>query len=97
MTDGQVIEALGFNNASDQVKQRVIDSARETVEMRLMSLVSEMMDDNQSAEFQRITESGDNEAGWEYLKREVIKGDMTELYEATMKDYIDQFSIAKTA
>jgi len=95
MTDEQVIDALGFSVASEEIQKRVLDSARETVEMRLMSLVSEMMNNEQASEFHRRTESGDNQSGWDYLSSDVINGSMHELYEATMSDYISEFTISK--
>ena len=95
MTDEQLIEALGFSSASDEVKMRVVTAARETVERRVMMLVEAMMSRKQAKEFQKLTKTGDSQSGWEYLEREVVPGGFDELYGAAFKDYIAEFGIRK--
>lgn len=90
MTDEQIIDALGFQKGDDAMKQQVVESVRSIVEMRVVGLISEQMTDEQLKTFEALQSKGDNQAIWHWLRNEVVGVDVSEVYEATLKDYIDQ-------
>lgn len=91
MTNEQIITELGFDGASDEVKQRMIDNTREIVEMRVTSILGELMTDEQSDEFQRLVDAGDDQAVWNWLRDTIVGVDVSEVYESALQDYLDDF------
>lgn len=91
MTNEQIITELGFDGASDDVKQQMIDNTREIVEMRVVSMLGEFMTDEQSDEFQHIVDAGNDQAVWDWLREKIVGVDVSEVYESTLQDYLDDF------
>jgi hypothetical protein len=91
MTDEQILSAIGYDTADEAMKQAVIENIRTIVELRVVGVVSEQMSDEQLAAFTSLQESGDNQAIWQWLRSDVVGVDVSEVYEAILKDYIDQF------
>jgi len=91
MTDEQIISTLGFETAGEEMRQRVIENIRTIVELRVIGVVSEAMTDEQQQTFESIRDSGDSEAMWKWLADEVTGVDVSEVYEATLKDYLDEY------
>jgi hypothetical protein len=90
MTDEDIIAALEFEDASDDVKQRAVDSVRAVVDIRVGGLIGEYLTDEQSAEFERLQQAGDDQAVWSWLRSEVTQVDMSEVYEATLQSYLEE-------
>jgi hypothetical protein len=89
MTDEQIIEALGFEEAAEDIKKRAVDSVRSVVEIRSGAVVEEYLDDEQGAELERLKQAGDDEAVWSWL-RGILGADMSEVYEATLISYLEE-------
>lgn len=92
MTNEQIISAIGFDGATDEVKQGMVDKIRQVVEMRTVSILGELMTDEQSDEFQRLTESGNDQAVWDWLRDSIVGTDVSEVYEGALQDYLDEFN-----
>lgn len=90
MTNEQILEELGFADADQEMKDRVVENARTIVELRVIGVITELMTDEQEAQFSELQAKGDNQAIWEWLKNDVTGVDVSEVYEATLKDYIEQ-------
>lgn len=91
MTDEQIIDALGYQKGDNAMKEQVVEDVRAIVEMRVVGLISEQMSEEQLKTFESLQENGDSQAIWHWLRNEVVGVDVSEVYEATLKDYIDQY------
>ena len=49
MTNEQIITEIGFDGATDEVKEQMIDSIRQIVEMRVIGILGDLMSDEQAA------------------------------------------------
>lgn len=90
MTNEQILEELGFADADQEMKDRVVENARTIVELRVIGVITELMTDEQEAQFNELQAKGDNQAIWDWLKNDITGVDVSEVYEATLKDYIEQ-------
>lgn len=90
MTDEQIIAELGFTNGSSDMKARVIENVRTLVELRVIGVITESLSDEQKATFDHLQQGSDNQAVWNWLRDEVVGTDVSQLYEATLADYIEQ-------
>ena len=89
MTDDEILTKLGFDGADPGIRKEAIDNVRTVVELRVIGLVSDVIDDKeQQAEFERLRESDDTAAVWNWLRDEVVGIDVSEVYEATLQDYL---------
>lgn len=91
MTNEQIITEIDFDDASDEEKQQMVDNTRQIVEMRVVSILGELMTDEQSDEFQKLVDAGDNQAIWDWLRDTIVGVDVSEVYEAALRDYLDDF------
>jgi hypothetical protein len=90
MTDEQIITAIGFDDASDELKKQVLESIRLAVDIRVGAIVGEYLTPEQSEEFDRLQQAGDDETIWKWLREEVMGVDMREVYEATLQSYLEE-------
>ena len=89
MTDDEILIKLGFEGTDPDVRKEMIDNIRTIVELRVISMVSDAIDDeDQREEFERLQESDDTEAVWKWLRDEVVGVDVSEVYEAVLQDYL---------
>ena len=88
MTDEQLIAELGLDGAPSDLQQRVVEKTRATIELRVITLVGDLIADEQRPQFETLSQQGDGSAVWEWLKSDVVGVDVSEIYEATLKDYI---------
>lgn len=91
MTDEQIISALGFDEADEEMKARVVENARTIVELRVINVVSDLIAEEQKPQFEQLISAGDTAAVWAWLREEVVGADVSQVYEATLKDYIDDY------
>lgn len=91
MTDEQIISALGFDEADEEMKARVVENARTIVELRVINVVSDLITDEQKPHFEALLSAGDTAAVWTWLREEVVGVDVSEVYAATLSDYIDDY------
>lgn len=90
MTDEQIITYLGFETASDEYKEFIVDSIRAVVEIRSSSIVEEAMDESQKKEFERLRQQGDDQVIWDWLRENVLGVDMREVYETSLQSYLEE-------
>lgn len=90
MTDQAILEKIGMQDADNDTKQSMLDTIKSTVEMRLMSIVSELVSDEQVKHLEEMEKSGQSrEAMFGYLSEQLTNID--ELYNAALTDYVDEF------
>lgn len=87
MTNNDIIDAMGIQDASEEIKNRAIESVTEVVEMRVMGMVDEMMTEEQRTEFDKLPQE-DAEKVYEWVSKEVT--DLEKLFEATLGDYLEE-------
>lgn len=90
MTDEQIIEALGIGAASEEVQRTTVEGIRHVVELRVIGTVTNLMNDEQAAQFAELQAAGDDGAVWDWLRNDLVGVDMKEVYEAILKDYLDE-------
>jgi|GEM_PF-1437356 len=90
MSNEEILQELGFGRADQAMKDRVIENVRTLVELRVIGIVSELMTDDQEAEFETLQAQGDSNAVWEWLRTQVAGVDIHDVYEAALRDYIDE-------
>lgn len=91
MTDEQIIEALDIKDASAEVQQQMVGNTRHVVELRVIGVVTSLMNDQQSDEFQQLVEQGDDQRVWDWLRNDVVGVDVGEVYDAALQDYLEEF------
>lgn len=90
MTNEQIIEELGFTNADQEMKDRVVENVRTIVELRAVGIIGELMTEEQEKTFAELQDRGDDQAIWNWLKSDIAGVDVSEIYEAALRDYIEQ-------
>lgn len=90
MSNEEILQELGFEGADQAMKDRVIENVRTSVELRVIGIVSELITDDQEAEFEALQARGDSNAVWEWLRTQVVGVDVHDVYEAALRDYIDE-------
>ncbi|HRN97399.1 MAG TPA: hypothetical protein PLZ58_03085 [Candidatus Saccharibacteria bacterium] len=90
MTNEQIIEELGFTNADQEMKDRVVENVRTIVELRAVGIIGELMTEEQEKTFAELQDRGDDQAIWDWLKSDIAGVDVSEIYEAALRDYIEQ-------
>lgn len=90
MTDEQIIQEVGFEQASDQIKQSAVDAIRATVDIRVGALIGELLTDEQADRLEELHQLEDKSQYWDFLRTEVAQTDMREVYEATLQSYLEE-------
>lgn len=90
MSNEEILNELGLSNAPQDMKDRTVENIRTIVELRVMGVVTELMTDEQEAKFDELQAQGDSQAVWDWLRSEVVGVDVSEVYEATLKDYLEE-------
>lgn len=90
MSNEEILNELGLSKASDEIKERVIENVRTIVELRTLGVISELIPDDQEAKLTELQAQSDSQAIWDWLKTEVVGADVSEVYEATLKDYLEE-------
>lgn len=93
MTDETILEKIGMQNADDATKQATLDIIKDTVEIRLMSIVSDLVSEEQVNHLEEMEKNGESrDAMFSYLSEQLTN--LEELYNGALGDYIEEF-IAK--
>lgn len=90
MNDKEILDAIGLSDAAEEVKTRTLENIEAIVEMRLMGVIKESMTEDQMTEFEKISQNQDADKVKQWISENVASVD--ELYEATLKDYIDELN-----
>ncbi len=90
MTDEQIIEELGIGSASEEIQRTTVEGIRHVVELRVIGTVTNLMTEEQAAQFSDLQQAGDDGAVWDWLRSDVVGIDMKEVYEAILKDYLEE-------
>jgi hypothetical protein len=90
MTDEQIIEKIGMQNADEATKQSMLETIKHTVETRLMGTVGEILSEYQVAHLEEMEQQGaSKESMFEWLGTQLTN--IGELYEAALQSYLDEF------
>ncbi len=90
MTNDEILHELGFINIDEAAKDEIVENVRTTVELRVIGIITELMTDVQKATFSNLQQQGNDQVIWDWLRTEIVGVDVSEVYEATLKDYIEQ-------
>lgn len=90
MTDEQILEKLGLTNVDDASREILIGQVNSVVEMRLMTLVQELLSEEQLLHVNDLQEAGNTDAAWQYLNTELTNID--ELRQGILLDYLAERS-----
>ena len=97
MTDEQIIEKIGFTNAADAIKERAINAIRGVVQLRVIGVVDASMDEEKSKAFESVQTDGDPQIVWDWLRENIAGVDMSEIYDAILADYLEEYLAAHPA
>jgi hypothetical protein len=90
MSDQQILEALGMQDMSDEVKQATLLKVNAVVELRLAGLIEELLSEDQKAAFDSMKESSTPEQVFAWLGQELTQ--VQDMYDAALKDYIAELN-----
>lgn len=90
MTDEQIIEALHIASAPAELQKMMVANTRKTVGLRTAGLIEGMLSAEQQAAYEQLQAAGNDQAVWDWLRSDVVGADVSEVYEATMRTYIDE-------
>lgn len=89
MSDEEILQQIGLEQASEEVKARALTNINAIVELRMMSLVEAALTDEEKAEFEQLqNENGPADKAWAWLKERL---DLDAIYNDILKDYIEHF------
>lgn len=86
MTDEQILEQLGLTDVDDESREVLVGQVNAVVELRLIGLVTELLNDEQLARFKQLQDTGDNDGIWQMLNTEITNID--ELRQGILTDYL---------
>ena len=87
MTKEEIITALGLDDASDEMKNSIVDNIAQIAETRLVLLLDEILSDEQRARFVELEASEDKDAAGNWFLAEFPQ--LQEIYVGIIKDIID--------
>lgn len=90
MTDEQIIEALRATTAPEAMQQMMVANARKVVGLRAATAIEEMLSPDQQAIYERLQSEGNEQAIWDWLRTDVVGVDVSAVYEATLKTYLEE-------
>ena len=90
MTDEQIIEALRATTAPEAMQQMMVANARKVVGLRAATAIEEMLTPEQQSVYEQFQGEGNDQAIWDWLRSEVVGVDVSEVYEATLKTYLEE-------
>lgn len=91
MTQEAIFTKLGILNATDEMKQEVLRGIIEKVDRQFAQIVDDLLDDNQKAELERVSEQSTNPGDVvRWLQQTMPKA--AELYSALLEDEVDTLS-----
>ena len=90
MQQDEIYEKLGISGARSAIKQQVIQNIVQTVELRFIGLVDDLLDEDQVRQLDSVVESSgdDSSAVTDWLKENIPQA--VEIYEATLRDHVDE-------
>lgn len=90
MQQDEIYEKLGISGASSAIKQQVIENIVQTVDLRFIGLVDDLLDEDQVRQLDSVVESSgdDSSAVTDWLKENIPQA--VEIYEATLRDHVDE-------
>lgn len=90
MTNDQILAELGFAESDEATKEQIIENVRTIVELRVVTIVTDTMTDEQLDQFNTLKAAGDDAAVWDWLKTSVVGVDVSEIYEEILAKYIEE-------
>lgn len=87
MTDEQIIEKLGLTDVDDASREVLVAQVNAVVELRLISVVTDLLSDELLQQFTALQEAGDNDAVWKWLN-DTLTVNVDELRQAVLTDYL---------
>lgn len=91
MTNDEILQRLGLQDDSDEAKQETLQMIIETVDMRVMSVLSEVLSISQINHLTEMESNGVSRD--EMFKWLVDEGFNTgEIYDAALEDYVNEMA-----
>ena len=88
MTQEDIFAELGITNATDEMKQKVLQGLIKKVDLQFANIVDDILEDKQKAELEVVSQrSGDPAEIVQWLQQSVPK--VAELYGAILADEIE--------
>lgn len=90
MSDEQILEKIGMQNAPEQSKKSMLDSIKETIELRLMNTIGAILTEEQVIELESMQKEGKSrEEMFSWLGEQLT--DMQEMYDSALTSYLEDF------
>lgn len=95
MDDTTILEKIGMEDAPEELQKETLQLIANTVELRLLGLIEDLLSDEQLEEFKKMEESSSKDEIFQWLSG--IVGDVSELHDSVQQDYVDELIEQDTA
>lgn len=90
MTDQQILEQIGMNNAAEALQQSTLESIHNTVELRVMGMLGDLLSEEQVSRLEEMERQGATKhEAFQWIGEQLV--DVGELHAKTLEAYIDEF------
>lgn len=88
MDDTTILEKIGMVDAPEELQKETLQLIGNTVELRLLGLIEDLLSDVQLEEFKKMEKTSSKDEVIQWLSS--IIGDMSELYNSVQQDYVEE-------
>ena len=88
MKNEDILEALGVSDATDQVKETILEQVNGVVDIRFANLMEEVLSDQQKEKLSSLEQVSDDKTIEDWLKSEIPQFD--DIRSGILKDYIEE-------
>lgn len=86
MTEQEIITELGLDALPEEELKQTLKNIKQTLSMRTMGVLQDMMSNDQKKKFQEISANGNDDETWQWINENIAKTD--DVYDALEKDFI---------
>ena len=90
MTDQQILEKIGMQNAAEALQQTTLARMRNTVELRVMGMLGDLLTHEQVNHLEEMEKQGMTKHDmFQWIGEQLV--DVNELYAQTLEAYVEEF------
>lgn len=89
MNDDEILQKLGLSDESPAYKQKALEGVNYIIEARMAGVIQDLLTEEQLEQFSNMENSKSKEEIYQWLG--TIFGNLDEMYESLLDDYVNEF------